>query len=289
MFNSLNVQLLLSSWATATSWLRITPGLVPTAALLGEGWFLPFQPTRTAQQPSDTISLHGGFACLPSFCSSFTLPLSLSLHFATTSIEKDSWKQIGQVSLLVCLESWNGGKVVPVSGSVSPRHIYISLSEGETVTREAMVDLSQKPAENKGRCEPWNNKKKAERSNAFLSLSQVCCECTESAGWWWSVVAQWGLQWQWIAEVERVKDLPSAGFAAVRPQQGAVPGDQARLRIPSWQHSRTDATFCRVVLESSLISAQNPFVRIHLWEWMITVSGWSQHQINVGQMNVLDI
>lgn len=92
--------------------------------LLGEGWFLPSHPTWTAQL------LHGGFACLPSSCSSFPLPLSLPLHFATISIEKDSWKQIGQVSLLVCLESWKGRTVVPFLGSVSPRKFYISLSEG---------------------------------------------------------------------------------------------------------------------------------------------------------------
>lgn len=91
---------------------------------------LPSHLTWTAQQPCKAVSLHAGFACLPSSSSSFHLPLSLFLHFASTRMEKESWKQIDLVSVLVCLESCVGGKGVAFLSSVSPKWFCISLSEG---------------------------------------------------------------------------------------------------------------------------------------------------------------
>lgn len=69
--------------------------------------------------------------CLLPFSSNcFHLPLSLFLHFASTSMEKEFWKQISLISLLVCHESCMGGKGVAFLGFVPPKLFCISLSKG---------------------------------------------------------------------------------------------------------------------------------------------------------------
>lgn len=124
IFNLLNVQLI-PPWAIVTTWVLAASG----SCVVLELCLLPSCPTRTAQQPSTAMSLHAGFVCLPFSSSSFHFPLSLFLNFATASMEKESWKQIDLVCVLMCLECM-GGKGVAFLGSVSPKQFYISLSKG---------------------------------------------------------------------------------------------------------------------------------------------------------------